>query len=185
MMTENTDTPELLGALECLLFMADRPLSLAEFAELLNISIPAVRQLLETLEGRYVGLRIAEIAGGYELITKPIYADYLARLHKPLHVRLSPAALETLAIVAYRQPVTRPEIEMLRGVNSSGVVATLLDHELICERGHKFAPGKPVLYGTTDRFLKLFGLASVDTLPDITTFAEQSRAAMEGFTTEE
>ncbi len=143
-----------------------------------------MRQLLETLEHRYVGLRIAEIAGGYELITKPLYADYLARLHKPPRVRLSPAALETLAIVAYRQPVTRPEIEMLRGVNSGGVVATLLEHELICERGHKAAPGRPVLYGTTDRFLKLFGLAAVDALPDIATFAEQSRTALEGYTEE-
>ena len=184
-MTEHTETPDLLGALECLLFMADRPLSPAELAELLDISIPAVRQLLEALERRYIGLRVAEIAGGYELITKPAYADYIARLHKPPRVRLSPAALETLAIVAYRQPVTRPEIEMLRGVNSAGVVATLLEHDLICERGHKAAPGKPVLYGTTDKFLKLFGLANVAALPDIATFAEQSQQALDGFTAEE
>ena len=137
------------------------------------------------LEHRYVGLRIAEIAGGYELVTKVVYADYLARLHRPPRLRLSPAALETLAIVAYRQPVTRPEIEMLRGVNSDGVVTTLLEHELICERGHKNAPGKPVLYGTTDKFLKLFGLANLASLPDIATFAEQVIPALEGFTPEE
>lgn len=183
MMTE-PEQPELIGALECLLFMADRPLSLVELAELLDIAIPAVRQLLETLEQRYVGLRVTEIAGGYELITRPAYADYIARLHKPPRVRLSPAALETLAIVAYRQPVTRPEIEMLRGVNSGGVVATLLEHELICERGHKAAPGRPTLYGTTDKFLKLFGLANVADLPDIATFAEQSQQVLEGFAAE-
>ncbi len=173
-MNEPTTTPELLGALECLLFMADRPLSLGELANLLEISPPAARQLLELLADRYIGLRVVEIAGGYELMTKPAYAEYLARLHQPSRVRLSPAALETLAIVAYRQPVTRPEIEMLRGVNSDGVVSTLLEHELICERGQKNAPGKPVLYGTTDKFLRLFGLANLESLPDIATFAEQT-----------
>jgi len=184
MMTERTDTPDLLGALECLLFMADRPLALGEMADLLDITPPAVRQLLEQLETRYVGLRVVEIAGGYEVTTKPEYAPYVSRLHQPPKVRLSPAALETLAIVAYRQPVTRPEIEMLRGVKTDGVVSTLLEHDLICERGHKNAPGKPVLYGTTDKFLKLFGLASLSALPDISSFAEQIPPGLQGFTEE-
>lgn len=184
MMSENTNTPDMLGALECLLFMADRPLTLAELADLLDISIPAVRQLMENLEHRYVGLRVLEIAGGYELMTKPEYAEYVSHLHRPPKVRLSPAALETLAIVAYRQPVTRPEIEMLRGVNSDGVVSTLLEHDFICERGHKNAPGKPVMYGTTDKFLKLFGLANLGSLPDLATFVEQQPPLLQGFTEE-
>jgi segregation and condensation protein B len=173
--------PDILGALECLLFMADRPLPLGELADLLSISPPAVRQLLETLSARYLGVQVAEVAGGYELVTRPEYAETVARLRKPPKLKLSTAALETLAIVAYRQPITRPEIEQLRGVNSDRVVATLLDHELICERGHRNAPGKPMQYGTTERFLALFGLANLSSLPDLATFVEQAAPALEGF----
>jgi len=175
-------SPNLVAALECLLFMADRPLSLGELSQLLEISLPAVRQLLEELRGRYLGVQIVEVAGGFELATRPEYAEYWRRLHQPPKFRLSPAAMETLAIVAYRQPVTKPEIEMLRGVNSDGVVHTLLDHDLICERGHKRAPGKPMMYGTTDKFLKLFGLISIESLPDLATFIEQAAPTLEGFT---
>ena len=132
--------------------------------------------MLETAGERYAGMQIIEVAGGFELVTRPEYADYVARLHQPPKLRLSPAAMETLAIVAYRQPVTRPEIEQLRGVNSDSVVSTLLEHGLICERGHKEAPGKPMLYGTTDTFLNLFGLLSLDALPDLATFIEQQVA---------
>lgn len=178
-------TSNLAGALECLLLMADRPLALGELAELLEISMPAVRQLLETLEDRYLGLRIVEVANGYELVTRPEFAEFIARLHQPPKFRISPAALETLAIVAYRQPVTRPEIEALRGVNSDSVVSTLLEHGLICERGHKNAPGKPMQYGTTDRFLKLFGLPNLNALPDLATFVEQAAPALDGFTATE
>jgi segregation and condensation protein B len=174
-------TAELLGALECLLLMADRPLPLGELADYLGITPPAVRQLVECLQSRYYGMTITEVAGGFELATKPAFADYIARLHQPPRLRLSPAALETLAIVAYRQPVTRPEVELLRGVNSDRVVATLMEHGLICERGHKKAPGTPMMYGTTDKFLKLFGLASLDQLPDLAVFIEQA-PTLEGFT---
>jgi segregation and condensation protein B len=179
------ETPEILGALECLLFMADRPLSLGEMADLLETSAPAVRQLLERLETRYAGIRLHEVAGGYELVTKSEYANYVSRLHEPPKLKLSAAAMETMAIVAYRQPVTRPEIEQLRGVNSDRVVATLQEHGFICERGHKDAPGHPMLYGTTDKFLKHFGLASISALPDLATFLEQDMPALDGFTAEE
>lgn len=184
-MTEHTQTPDILGALECLLFMADRPLAMGELADLLDIPVPAVRQLLEQLAERYAGITLIEVAGGFELATRPEYAAYVARLHEPPKLRLSPAALETLAIVAYRQPVTRPEIEQLRGVNSDRVVSTLMEHGFLCERGHKDAPGKPMMYGTTDKFLKHFGLASIDALPDLATFMEQTAPAMEGFTAQE
>ncbi|HEY3376011.1 MAG TPA: SMC-Scp complex subunit ScpB [Armatimonadota bacterium] len=185
MMTEHeetTETPDILGALECLLFMADRPLPLGELADLLQLPAPAVRQWLERLEARYAGIQLLEVAGGYELVTKPQFAAYVSRLHEPPKIKLSPAALETLAIVAYRQPVTRPEIEQLRGVNSDRVVATLLEHGFICERGHRDTPGKPMLYGTTDMFLKQFGLASVHALPDLATFMEQETPGLDGFT---
>jgi len=184
-MMHNAVPPNLTGALECLLFMADRPLAVGELAQLLDITPPAVRQLLESLEDRYEGVQVVEVAGGFELATKPQYAEYMSRLRRPAQFRLSPAAMEALAIVAYRQPVTRPEVELLRGVNSDSVVNTLLDHELICERGHKNAPGKPMQYGTTDRFLKLFGLPGLDALPDLATFVEQAAPALNGFVEEE
>jgi len=184
-MYDHTDTSNILGALECLLLMADRPLALGELSDLLGVSPPAVRQLLERLQERYIGIALIEVAGGFEMATKPEFAEYVTRLHEPPKLRLSPAAMETLAIVAYRQPVTRPEIEQLRGVNSDRVVATLLDHGFLCERGHREAPGRPVLYGTTDRFLKHFGLPSVDSLPDLATFMEQDAPRLDGFTAED
>ncbi|MEI6521046.1 MAG: SMC-Scp complex subunit ScpB [bacterium] len=170
-----------LAAIECLLFMADRPLPAAEIAVILDISPPAVRQLVDELAGRYLGLQIVEVAGGYELITSKEYFQFINQLHKQPKFKLSPAALETLAIIAYRQPITKPEVEQLRGVNSDSVVSTLLDHELICERGHKHAPGKPMMYGTTDNFLKLYNLTSLSSLPDINTFIENKPPTLEGF----
>jgi segregation and condensation protein B len=183
-MTEDCKAPEAdkLAACEALLLMADRPLALGELADLLDISTPAVRQLLEVLEDRYLGIFLREVAGGYELATRPEFASYVARLHEPEKLKLSQPALETLAIVAYRQPVTRPEIEELRGVNSDGVVGTLLDRGLLCERGHKSVPGKPMLYGTTDLFLRLFGLSGLQALPDINTFIETNASPLAGFT---
>ncbi len=185
MLSDTTIAPDILGALECVLFMADRPLSLGELSDLLEISTPAVRQLFECLDGNYVGIHVIEVAGGYQLVTKPEYADYMRRLHEPPKLRMSPASLETLAIIAYRQPITRPEIEALRGVNSDGVVNTLLEHDLICERGHKEAPGRPMRYGTTDSFLTRFGLASITALPDIATFVEQQARPLDGFSEKE
>ncbi len=173
-----------IAALECLLFMADRPLPAAEIAVILEVSPPAVRQLVEELAERYLGLQIVEVAGGYELITCKEYFSYVNQLHKQPKMKLSAAALETLAIIAYRQPITKPEVEQLRGVNSDSVVNTLLDHELICERGHKHAPGKPMMYGTTDNFLKLYNLTSLSSLPDINTFIENKSPTLEGFTEE-
>lgn len=183
-MSELASDIDILGALECLLFMADRPLSLGELSDYLDITPPAVRQLLEELDKRYLGIRLIELAGGYELVTKSCYAEYVTRLHEPPKLRLSRASLETLAIVAYRQPVTRPEIEQLRGVNSDRVVATLTEHGLIEERGHKDTPGHPMLYGSTDRFLKLFGLSGLNSLPDLATFIDQASPPLPGFTEE-
>jgi segregation and condensation protein B len=186
MMTTDETTPDLVAALECVLFMATRPLALGELGELLNVSPPAARQLLELLEGRYLGMQVVEVAGGWQLATKPEFAEYVAQLHRPPKFRLSPSALETLAIVAYRQPITRPEVEALRGVNSDSVITTLLDREFIRECGHRNTPGRPMLYGTTDKFLQMFGLASLDALPDLATFIEQQQAvAMEGYTADE
>jgi segregation and condensation protein B len=158
-----------LAALEAVLFMAAEPIGAAELAEILDVA-PAeadglCRELAALFEGR--GVQVTRVAGGYQVATRPEYGHYVAKLHKPERFRLSRAALETLAIVAYRQPVTRPEVEAIRGVNSDSAVDTLVQYALICEAGRKDTPGRPMLYRTTDSFLGHFGLNSVDDLPQI------------------
>jgi segregation and condensation protein B len=156
-----------LCALEAVLFMAADPLDTAELAEILEVSPREAGQLAEKLALRYAdhGLQVSRIAGGYQVSTRPEYGSTVARLHKPERFRLSRAALETLAIVAYKQPVTRPEVDAIRGVNSDSPLNTLLEYELVSEAGRKDAPGRPVLYRTTDEFLGRFGLNSIDDLP--------------------
>jgi segregation and condensation protein B len=166
-MSREGESPDLVAALEAVLFMAAEPLAAKELGEILGVSPAEAESLAARLEtacaGR--GLKLALVAGGYELCTRPEYAEFVARLHQPHRFRLSRAALETLAIIAYRQPVTRPEIEAIRGVNSDGVISTLLNYRLIREAGRKEAPGRPVLYRTTEDFLLHFGLGSVGDLP--------------------
>jgi segregation and condensation protein B len=113
------------------------------------------------------GLQLIEVGGGYRLCTRPEYGRYVERLREPRHFRLSQAALETLAIVAYRQPVTRPEIEAIRGVSADSAVSTLIERGLIRECGQKQAPGRPMMYGTTELFLLQFGLNRLTDLPPI------------------
>lgn len=168
---ENTDSSDLLGALECLLFAAADPLTPAELAEMLEVEPARVAELAAELTHRCAGrgLQIVQVAGGYQMCTRPEYGRFIARLHEPERFRLSRAALETLAIVAYRQPATRPEIEAIRGVNVDGVISTLLQYRLIRECGRKDAPGRPMLYGTTEDFLQHFGLNTVRDLPELDT----------------
>jgi segregation and condensation protein B len=163
------DVGQRLAALEAILFMAAEPITAAELAEILEIGRADLDQLVARLGGQYRGrgIQITRVAGGYQTCTRPEYGPYVARLHKPERFRLSRAALETLAIVAYRQPITRPEIEAIRGVNSDSPIDTLGQYELICEAGRRDSPGRPVLYRTTDNFLGQFGLNSVEDLPSI------------------
>jgi segregation and condensation protein B len=166
---ELSSSGEKLAALEAVLFMAAEPIGATELAEILDVT-PAgaealCRELAAVFEGR--GVQIARVAGGYQVATRPEYGPYVAKLHKPERFRLSRAALETLAIIAYKQPVTRPEVEAVRGVNSDSAIDTLTQYQLVCEAGRKEAPGRPVLYRTTDSFLGHFGLNSVEDLPRI------------------
>jgi len=160
-----------LAALEAVLFMAADPLSLDEIAEILDLTADRAEALTAQLALDYQqrGLQLARIAGGYQVSTRPEYGPYVAKLHAPERFRLSRAALETLAIVAYKQPVTRPEIEAIRGVNSDSPVDTLVQYQLICEAGRRDAPGRAILYRTTDNFLGHFGLNSVEDLPRLDT----------------
>jgi segregation and condensation protein B len=156
-----------LCALEAVLFMAAEPLDASDLAEILEVMPQEAEDLVRALEANYAGrgLQVSRIAGGYQVTTRPEYGPTVARLHKPERFRLSRAGLETLAIVAYRQPVTRPEIDAIRGVNSDSPLNTLLEYELVCEAGRKDTPGRPVLYCTTEGFLGHFGLNSIDDLP--------------------
>ena len=163
------DGRQKLAALEAVLFMAAEPIAAAELAQILEVTPAQAEDLAQALDREYRGrgLQIGRVAGGYQVCTRPEFGSYVARLHKPERFRLSRAALETLAIVAYKQPITRPEIEAIRGVNSDSPIDTLLQYELICQAGRKSAPGRPILYRTTDNFLGRFGLNSVDDLPHI------------------
>ncbi len=156
-----------MRALEAVLFMAADPLPPEELAEILEVTPKEAEALAQRLADECAdrGLQVTRIAGGYQMGTRPEYGPQVAKLHKPERFRLTRASLETLAIIAYRQPVTRPEIESIRGVNSDSAVDTLLQYELIREAGRKDAPGRPVLYRTTEQFLGQFGLNSIEDLP--------------------
>ncbi len=160
-----------LAALEAVLFMAAEPLEPRELADILEVTPVEVENLAYDLEMLYAhrGLQLSRIAGGYQVTTRPEYGHIVARLHKPERFRLSRAALETLAIVAYKQPVTRPEIDAIRGVNSDSPLDTLYQYELVCEAGRKDTPGRPMLYRTTENFLGHFGLNSIADLPGLDT----------------
>ncbi|MDI6736293.1 MAG: SMC-Scp complex subunit ScpB [bacterium] len=158
--------------IEVLLFVAAEPLSLDKISQILEMKPPAARNLIFELKKEYweaqKGLDIIEIANGYEMCTRHEYSPWIERLKKQRKEnKLSPSALETLAIIAYKQPITRLEIDNIRGVNSIGVVQTLLDKKLIKLVGRKDVPGKPLLYSTTLEFLKTFGLPNLSALPQI------------------
>jgi segregation and condensation protein B len=168
---------KLTSILESLLFAAGEPVSLAQLANAIEeVPREKVRKALSEMAAAYAangrGIVLEEIAGGYQLRTRSEHAAYVRRLLSAKPPRLSRPVLETLAIVAYRQPVTRPEIEQLRGVDSGGVLDTLIERNLIKIAGRKEAPGRPIIYATTADFLELFGLKDLESLPDLEEFRE-------------
>lgn len=165
------DNPEEVARyLEAILFVADAPVELGTLAQLLQCSTEQVEAGLQALEAQLDGrgLRLQRFRNRVRMVTAPDLAPVVERfLGLNLSARLSQAALETLAIIAYRQPITRAEIDRIRGVQSSGVLRTLLARELIEEVGRLDTVGHPILYGTTFRFLEYFGLKSLDELPPL------------------
>lgn len=165
-----TEQPEMTR-LEAALFLAKEPLASRRLAQLADISDASrVRSLLRTLNRRYreqkCAFSVVEVAGGYQLRTRPEFAAWLFRLQEvPVEVRLTTAAMETLAIIAYRQPILRAAIESIRGVQSGDILRQLLDQDLIRIAGRLEEPGRPFLYGTTKRFLQVFGLLNLSDLP--------------------
>jgi segregation and condensation protein B len=169
-------TPELKAVVEALVFASETPLRPERIAEALETGkepvLQALRELAEEYREASRGFALAEVAGGYQFRTRPEHADYVRRLSRSRPFRFSRAALEALAIVAYRQPITRAEIEYLRGVDSGGVLKTLLEKHLVRILGKKDIPGKPMIYGTTREFLELFGLPDLASLPTLREFSE-------------
>lgn len=168
-MNEPHDT-RLAAAVESLLFASPEPLGVTRIAELLEVSAEDATAALGWLtNGAYAnrGVQVVARAGGYQMVTHPDFAAFVGRLLAPSPPRLSRAAMETLAIVAYRQPCTLPEIEAIRGVDASGVVRTLQERGMIEDVGRKETVGRPTLYATTSGFLKHFGLNDVEDLPPL------------------
>ncbi len=174
---------ELKGRLETLLFITDRPLSLDELRKLTKVKDAArlqalVGELRQKLEDDKSALQVMEVAGGYQMATRPAHADLVRKLFTDrMTLRLSTAAHETLAIIAYKQPLTRAEIEDIRGVEVIAALESLLEKRLIKVVGRKESVGRPLLYGTTADFMRHFGLRSLEDLPPIENFQAAAPAA--------
>ena len=166
---------ELTRLIEAYIFAAESPLSLDRLSLLLERPRQELRPVIEQLQTEYPpgghGFYLAEVAGGYQFRTDSALAPWLRKLRKERPFRFSQAGLETLAIIAYRQPITRAEIEYLRGVDSGGVMKTLLEKNLLRILGKKDVPGRPLLYGTSRQFLELFGLRDLTDLPTLKEFS--------------
>ena len=166
----------LRGLLEALVFASDKPMKHAELARLASAPARQVKELLGELKARYStsGIVLDEVAGGWLFRTNAQYAPFVRELAGGRPVRLSRAQVETLAIAAYRQPITRPEIDEIRGVDSGATLKLLLERDLVRILGKKDEPGRPLLYGTTTHFLEFFNLKSLKDLPTLREFTELS-----------
>jgi segregation and condensation protein B len=181
---------ERKAALEAIIYAADEPATIEQLAKALGEEKLTVHASLDELVASYAaeerGIEVRAVAGGYKLYTKPQQHDVVRRFIKSLRppLRLSMPALETLAVIAYKQPVTGPEISEIRGVNTSGVISTLLDKRLITTAGRKEVMGRPILYKTSKEFLMRFGLSDLEELPSLKEFEALAREALgsdEGF----
>lgn len=176
---------ELRSIIESLLFVAEGPLTIQRLGEVLedvdkDDIRTAMQEIQVELENNRRGVRLVEVAGGYQLRTAKVNADWVKKLLGGRPARMGRATLETLAIIAYRQPITRAEIEAIRGVDVDGVINTLLDRSLIRAVARKDVPGRPFLYGTTLEFLQLFNLKDLTHLPTLKEMEEITLPEMPG-----
>src|SRR5579864_5766384 len=175
---------ERKAALEAIIYAADEPATVEQLATTLGEEKLAVQASLDELVASYAaeerGIEVREVAGGYKMYTKPQHHDVVRRFIKSLRppLRLTMPALETLAVISYKQPVTGPEIQEIRGVNCAGVIQTLLEKRLITTAGRKAVIGRPILYRTSKEFLMRFGLSDLDELPSLKEFEQLARAAL-------
>ena len=171
--------------IEAILFVAGEPDCVEDLAHALDLTVGELSEHLNALRDEYDldarGIRLARFGDSVQLTTRPDYAPYIERLLQPIQKQsLSQSALETLSIIAYRQPVTKAEIEAVRGVKCDYSVASLVNKELICEVGRRESLGRPILYGTTPKFLQHFGIESLDELPPMKLEAVDARIAEAG-----
>ena len=170
---------ERAAVIEALIFVADEPLSVKAIADVLKedkeVIGEAIKALVEEFNGRNSGLQLREVAGGWQFATRPEYHEHVrAFLKTRPSAKLTIASLETLAVIAYRQPVTVPEILEIRGVQSPSSIKTLLDKKLIVAKGRKDTVGRPMMYGTSKEFLLQFGLKDLSELPSVEDFQDLS-----------
>lgn len=161
---------DIKNIIESLLFVAENPLAIDRIKNVLAISDVkdiknALSELSDEYDARKGGFFLSEVAGGYQIRTRPEHAKWIKRLIQPNPIRLSKAAMEILAIVAYKQPVMRSDIEHIRGVDCGGILRTLFEHKLIRILGRKKIPGRPLIYATTKQFLEIFDLKDLKDLP--------------------
>src|SRR6202521_694385 len=175
---------ERKAALEAIIYAADEPATIEQLAASLDEEKVVVQAALDELVASYAaeerGIEVRAVAGGYKVYTKPQHHDVVRRFIKSLRppLRLTMPALETLAVIAYKQPVTQPELQEIRGVNCAGVLQTLLERRLITTAGRKHVVGRPILYRTSKDFLMRFGLSDVDELPSLKEFEALAREAL-------
>jgi len=175
---EDSDTKSVL---EALLFLSGEVLVASAIKDILEIPDAEIKRVMEELMTEYrernTGLMIVEIANGYQMVTNPAYGEWIKKFRTThLSSRLSLPSLETLAIIAYKQPIIRAEIEQIRGVNSDSAIRTLYEKRLIKIMGRKEAPGRPFLYGTTREFLQYFGLKDLTELPTLKEMIREEAA---------
>ncbi len=170
--TENRSMDELCAAAEAILFSMGDAVELTHIAQAMCLGRDEMKEVLDELAKEYNnskrGIQLIELEGAYQLCTKKELYDYLVRIaHVPKPKELTDVMLETLSIIAYKQPVTKLEIEKIRGVKSDHTVNKLVEYNLICEAGRKDAPGRPILFATTEEFLRSFGIESTEELPEL------------------
>lgn len=172
---------EKISVLEAILFLSGELITCSTLKDVLELPESEIKRLMEGLISEYrekkSGLLIIEIANGYQMVTNPLYAEWMMKFKKMrMSSKLSMPALETLAIIAYKQPIIRAEIEQIRGVNSDSAIKTLLEKRLIKIMGRKEVPGRPFLYGTTREFLQYFGLKDLTELPTLKDLTREEAA---------
>lgn len=170
--TEMINENELMAACEAILFSMGDAVELTHIAQALEVSTDVIKNILDKMMDNYKdadrGIMLIELDGAYQLCTKKEMYDYLVKIaHVPKPMVLTDVMLETLSIIAYKQPVTKLEIEKIRGVKTDHTVNKLIEYNLICEVGRKDAPGRPILFATTEEFLRSFGIESTEDLPEL------------------
>lgn len=176
---------ELEAVIESLLFISGEAVSLSLLAQTIDMDKATTKAIIKSLSDRYQmekrGIQIVEIDGAYQMCTAPWCFEYIRNMvQSPNRQGLTQALLETLAIVAYKQPITKAQIEEIRGVNADHAVNKLVEKKLVCETGRMDAPGKPILFGTTKEFLRYFGFNSIEQLPALSEESVEKESNLEG-----